>query len=46
MWAFKWEISDFKEEMREREDLIHNRKIKGKLSETCAETFSHSLCSQ
>ena len=23
IWAFKWEISDFREEIREREDVIH-----------------------
>ena len=46
MWAFKWEISDFREEMREREDLIHSGQIKGNLSATCAGTFTHSLCSQ
>ena len=35
--------SDFREEIREREDLTHNGQIKGKLSATCAGTFTHSL---
>ena len=32
--------------MRERENLVHSGQIKGKLSETRAETFIHLLCSQ
>ena len=32
--------------MRERKDMIHWGQIKGKLSVTCAGTFTHSLCSQ
>ena len=46
MWAFKWDVSVFREEIRERKDLIHNGQIKEKSSAICAGTFTHLVCSQ